>query len=775
MNFTGWLFDLYEDAVDGLAVWLLGDDGQRRRLRQSFPVTFYASGREERLKGLQEFIAQRFPLAKTARDERMDVFARRMVPVLAIQSPRPADVTPLFRAAERAFSDLTFADVDLQLSIRYAAQTGLFPLARCSVETDASGHIRAAEALSSPWDAEQAPLPLRVLSLEAEFERSSNEPRALLACLEGQTQRLGAQSPRALLSGLRALLLRHDPDLILAARGDTWLMPWLLALSEQWGIDLPLNRDRHGVIGRRKERWYFSYGQLVYRGEQVLLSGRWHIDRHNAMLWDDYDLEGVMELARVTCLPVQTAARVSPGTGISSVQMLTALRLGVLVPWQKQQAEEMRPALDLFSADQGGLVYQPHVGLHRNVGGLDFISMYPAIMVYCNISPETVSSEPRPGAERVPELNLWIDRTTPGLVPQALLPLLFRRVSLKERLGTLPRTSPQYAVDKKRASALKWLLVTCFGYLGYRNARFGRIEAHQAVTAYGREALLSAKEVVEELGYEVIQMYVDGLWVKGASCDFEAVLDEIFRRSGLPVALDGVYRWVAFLPSRVHPRRAAANRYFGVFQSGEVKVRGIATRRKDTPPWISTVQMEVIEHLAQFPQPEQAIPAVIDCVRRRLYDLGGRRVALEQLLLSQRISRELDDYRTLPPAARAAAQLRDAGRPVKPGQRVRFLFTRGEPGVFAWDLPVRPRVETLDVPRYQELLLRSVEEVLAPFLNRQAIVALLWEARQEKLPGTQPEPGRRLRGKPALLKSSVVVLPGPELEFLDKSVYFVPN
>ena len=123
----------------------------------------------------------------------------------------------------------------------------------------------------------------------------------------------------------------------------------------------------------------------------MLLAGRWHIDRHNAMLWDDYDLDGVLELARVTCLPVQTAARVSPGTGISSVQMLTALRLGVLVPWQKQQAEEPHAASDLFSADQGGLVYQPRIGLHRNVVGLDFISMYPAIMVNYNISPETIS------------------------------------------------------------------------------------------------------------------------------------------------------------------------------------------------------------------------------------------------------------------------------------------------------------------------------------------------------------------------------------------------
>jgi DNA polymerase-2 len=716
MLLSGWLFDVYEDPVDGLAVWLLGDDGQRRRLRQAFPITFYASGAEARLKTAEGFLAARFPAARVTRTERRDVFAGKDVPVVAVEVARPADVPAVFRPLERAFPDLIYGDVDLQLSIRYAARTGLFPLARCRLDVDSGGRVVGTEALDSPWDLERLPMPLRICSLEPDNDPGHAEPRCLIVRVEGQEHCLTLGAPRAMLINLRALLLRHDPDLLLAARGDTWMLPWLLDLSEQWGIDLPLNRDPHGKIGRRKERWYFSYGQLVYRGEQVLLSGRWHIDRHNAMLWDDYDLEGVLELARVTCLPVQTAARVSPGTGISSVQMLTALNLGVLVPWQKQQAEEPHAALDLFTADQGGLVYQPKIGLHRNVGGLDFVSMYPAIMVNYNISPETVSATPRPGYEQVPELNLWIDRSQPGLVPQALLPLLNRRVAFKQRLSSLAPDSPEYKLNKKRASALKWLLVTCFGYLGYRNARFGRIEAHQAVTAYGREALLHAKEVVEERGYEVIQMYVDGLWVTGGgdTVDFQPVLDEILTRSGLPVGLDGVYRWVAFLPSRVHPRRAAANRYFGVFQDGSVKVRGIEARRRDTAPFISETQLAVLETLARHIDPADGLTEAWLLIRQRLGMLRRGRVRLENLLLAQKMGREVEEYKARSRVARAVAQLHTAGKTLKPGQRVRYLLTLGSPGVWAWDLPTRPPLASLDLPRYEELVLRAAGTVIAP-------------------------------------------------------------
>ena len=89
----------------------------------------------------------------------------------------------------------------------------------------------------------------------------------------------------------------------------------------------------------------------------------------------------------------------------------------------------------------------------------------------------------------------------PGLVPATLRPLLARRIALKEELAAMDPRDCRYRALKARAAALKWLLVVCFGYLGYKNARFGRIEGHEAVTAYGREMLLRAKEAAEDMGY----------------------------------------------------------------------------------------------------------------------------------------------------------------------------------------------------------------------------------------------------------------------------------
>ena len=142
--------------------------------------------------------------------------------------------------------------------------------------------------------------------------------------------------------------------------------------------------------------------------------------------------------------------------------MLTALRNNIMVPVQKQQVEGRKTLAELIRADHGGLIYQPIIGLHGNVAQIDFSSMYPAIMVKHNISPETV------GLEDAPE----------GLIPKTLRPLLEKRMMLKNILSDLDPRDCRVEILKARASALKWLLVVCFGYLGYKNVRFGKIESH---------------------------------------------------------------------------------------------------------------------------------------------------------------------------------------------------------------------------------------------------------------------------------------------------------
>jgi DNA polymerase-2 len=716
----GWVLDVYSQPHDGLVIWFLTEDGLRYRLVYAMPIPFYAAASASRLAQISRWLESQPVKMTLGMDQRRDLFAEEPVPVLAIRVEQAAEQPVLFHKLEQEFPEVVYYDADVPVALRVQAETGAFPLAYCRVEVAEENRICHIEALDTPWELDPLNPPLRILALEPDVNPAHAPPKYIQIHYEQHSGRLALQPERPFLINLCAILQSYNPDLLLTNWGDTWLLPYLMKLARRLKIPLQLNREPGRAPAFHRERSYFSYGQIIHRGEQIHLFGRWHIDRCNAMLWGDYGLDGIFELTRVTGLPVQTSARVSPGSGISAMQMLTALRTGVLIPWHKQQAEDLKSALDLFYGDQGGLVYQPEIGLHSHVGEVDFISMYPSVMVHYNISPETVGSN-SPSAEDIPELGLKIDRSQPGLVPQTLAPLLEKRIAFKQRIAELPEWDPRRKRYQVCASAHKWLLVTCFGYLGYKNARFGRIEAHQAVTAYGREVLLGAKDTAEDMGFGILHMYVDGLWVikPGAEhvADFQPLLDEMADRTGLPVALDGIYRWVAFLSSRRDERIPVPNRYFGVFQDGSIKVRGIEARRQDTPPFIARTQMEMLELLADSPDaahlPEY-LPALRNLLRKRLAELRSGKVPVDQLLVTLKLSRSLEEFRTPSPCALALRQIQSVGKSLRPGQRIRFFYTMGKPGVYAWDLPDPLNPARLDLARYRTLMLRAAFTILQP-------------------------------------------------------------
>jgi DNA polymerase-2 len=694
---SGWLFDIHSHPERGIVLWIIADSGERLRLRMDFTVTFYAAGDFARLREAWRYLAGRAGLART---KRRDLFLGER-DVLAVTVDCADDI---FRELHARFPDLDYYDADIPVSLRFIARTDCHLLGRCRLILDEEW-IQSIQPLSSPWEIVHAPIPLRIMRLAPDVDPAVRKPSQLKVQTERGGYRLSLEPIRPFLISLQADLKRFDPDLLLIEHGDAWLLPKIMEWSKETGLCVDLNRERGRAVEMRTARSYFTYGQMVHRGAQSHLFGRWHIDRRNALLFSEYELEGVLEQSRVTGLGVQEMARKSPGAGITALQMIAALRSGVMIPFTKQQAERTKTLVELVRADKGGLIYQPIIGVHQDVAQIDFASMYPSIIVEHNISPETL------GMKNAPM----------GLIPQALQPLLEKRLAIKDLMQPLDERDCEYAKLQERAAALKWLLVVCFGYLGYKNARFGRIESHEAVTGISRELMLHAKEVAEDMGYTVLHMYVDSLFVqrentRGEKEHFAPLLEAIHAKTKIPIALDGVYRWVCFLSSKRDKRIPVPNRYFGVFKSGEVKYRGIAARRRDTPFWVRRIQLQVLDCLAEaetLAQVQDFLPAGQHIKEQAMRDLRAGRVPLEELVVTQSLSRELAQYRCPSPAARAGFQLQAAGRSVTAGQFMRFVYVRGEERVHAWELGVDPR--TVDMQRYCDLLERAVGEIMGVF------------------------------------------------------------
>ena len=261
---------------------------------------------------------------------------------------------------------------------------------------------------------------------------------------------------------------------------------------------------------------------------------------------------------------------------MSSLQFYQAFKQEILIPRNKSIPEAFKSAYELLVADRGGFVYEPKVGIHDNTGEVDFSSMYPSLMVNNNISAETVLCKCCPDSRlRIPELNYNICEKREGVVPRALKLVVDKRL-LYKRLRDEAKDPKLKEMFDNRQTALKWILVTCFGYLGYRNAKFGTVDGHIGVCAFGRDAFLRAARISEGRGFEVLHGIVDSLWLKKDDAtleEYSSLCRHVSKDIGVPLNFEGRYKWIVFLPSKMHPNIGVLNRYYGVMESGKLKVQ----------------------------------------------------------------------------------------------------------------------------------------------------------------------------------------------------------
>jgi DNA polymerase elongation subunit (family B) len=795
MKTTGWLFDLYP-LRDRMVLWFITGEGWRLRVEDGFTYRLYLGGPEARLRSLVRAARGRGWVGRAYPARGLDLWTGNEIPVTALEL-RSYRSLPRLRAWLGALNagDLACYNCDLDLAAYYLYTRKIWPCAWYDLEVQ-GGRLAALAPREDQFALEFSLPPLTTLTLG--LTRDPLIPlgagNGVAVGVEGQTLELEAADQAGLVAETARWLRRVNPDLVLSDWGDEEIIPPLWHWSQEHGVALPLDRESEPVPRRFKGgRSYFSYGQIIYQGPTAPFFGRWHVDRRNSFFFREAGLAGLAQIARLGQMPLQQAARTSPGTLITSMQLARAVADGILIPWRKGEPERFKSAAELLVIDKGGLTFMPPPGVHFNVAEVDFASMYPTIMTIHNISPETVNCAccapgaagqfvgegprghrptynppphplPQPlkgglslagkvwaagpafagphkggweGSLRgdckwtcappalpstlVPEACYHLCRRREGLVPRTLRPILVLRERLKARAKEAP---PEEAVHyKERQNALKWMLVTCFGYLGYKNARFGRIEAHEAVTAYGRDKLLTAKEMGEAAGFRVLHGLTDCLWVQKPGAT-EAELEELCRKisgaTGVKLALEGVYRWIVFLASRQDPRRPVATRYFGVFRDGSLKVRGLFCRRRDTPPLVRRAQEALLAKMA-----EAATPAELAGLRPELEDLAeGYRQRLregdlspQELVITRVLSQPVAEYRVDTPTALAARQLENAGIHLDPGEKVRYvhLEKRGPKETRVQAAPFLDSLAPYDAEIYLELLNRAIDEVLLPF------------------------------------------------------------
>jgi DNA polymerase, archaea type len=643
-----WILDSSSRGRGGRAVaW--GCRGEGKRELPAVPSFFLHLPDPHGHRDLLEGLADRYPVDECR-------FSTVYGPLDGYRVAAGREVAERIEGQTHCTADLY--NVDIRLDQRAMAEAGLVP---CSYP----GESRF--ALDFP-----VPLQMTEMEVLGNPYRGGPLPPIEVRC-DGRREVLEGPE-RVLLDDLFSLVGSLDPDVILAPCADIWIGR-IVGRARELGVEQTLSRS--GRFRPLAGKSYWSYGRVYHKDPALIPEGRVVIDTDRSFVFREGGLPGVLMASRLSGLPPNLTARFTPGTLISSYEVYEALRRGIAIPFRKRDPEVARGSSELAACDKGGMIFQPVPGVYPGVHELDFTSLYPAIIVKYNLSPEVPDGK---GKE--------------GFLAAVLSPLLGMRIRSKQ----LKKASPAYAgVD----SVLKWMLVTCFGYTGYKNAKFGRIEVHEGITSRSRDILLATKEIAEGMGLSVIHGMVDSLWVQGERIgEFKERVEEII---GIPSELD-TYRWITFLP--LADGNGAYNRYYGRMAGGEMKVRGVAARRGDTPAYIRRMQEEMLGAMAGAEDPgglRRLDPAIRGIHLRYADGLAG--ADPKEMVIRRRVSRL--SYSRRSPEASAVAALRAMGAPLAPGMEIGYVVTDAD----RWLVEVEGEAGGFDRGYYAHLLEKAWDEV----------------------------------------------------------------
>ena len=646
----------------------------------------------------------------------------------------PAKIQRTFEDLRKYWKNYLF-NADLSIYQQFSFQTGLFPYVYAQIEV-VNGRLQNNwQYLEQYLQAEYQSVPFRTLWIqpffqEQNFSRGKIQEIHFRCSLDNEEDPpiVFAEKSEAATIRRSVNYLNHiDPDILFTSGGDTFL-PILAQHATDHGLGyLEIGRGKRKlwsyVLRRTQARGhsYMSYGRVFFYQHGIYLDGgRHHYDVGNSFMFKNGNIDGIHELARLSCSDPQRIARGTIGTALTAVQMRTAYQRNILIPSRKADSEDFRPAWTMMS-DVGGLVFSPKVGFHRNLVELDFLSMYPSIMVNRNVSPDTINCQCCRNNKKqiVPGTNHYICTQRPGLVSLALRNILDRRAYFKSKRKEHQRYD-------RRQKMLKWILVCAFGYQGYRNARFGRIEAHEAISAYGREALTLTHQIASEFDLEVVAGIVDSIWLKNPNEEpiDPAIIREIHRRvehaTKLPIEHAADYHFLVFLPRRHEPTIGVLNRYYGLKTDGKFKIRGIKIRQSSAPLFVKKLQhqlLEVIKSARNAQQFEKLLVRAKFIMNRYLRDLERGTIPLKDLFVTIRPSRGPDEYVSNTRQAIAARQLAAAGVKVEAGMKLSYLIidaSHPDPSKRVKVTQLLTGNESYDYEEYRKLCIRAYEGIIPP-------------------------------------------------------------
>jgi len=292
------------------------------------------------------------------------------------------------------------------------------------------------------------------------------------------------------------------------------------------------------------------------------------------------DMELLSLCLCASCSPYD-ACRYVTGTMMACLLTSRAIERGARIQWNP-----CRTRYDF----EGGYVLTPVRGVHRNLFVCDFNSMYPSVMIGCNISPETIVVDTLDRTVGIGEV-VWDDHMVSVGLSDCTARFPYTGTSmLKGILSDLVQERSRY---KKTHHFYSLSLKVCgnslYGAIGFESSSMYSPRCAAAVTTISRWSLRLAISCFEKRGLRVVGGDTDSCFVCSA--------DQLEQREETAQRVRGALADMAQLISTGPLRRLTMEveecfkaaillqkkRYCKLRDNGELKITGMTFARKSEP------------------------------------------------------------------------------------------------------------------------------------------------------------------------------------------------
>jgi DNA polymerase elongation subunit (family B) len=200
--------------------------------------------------------------------------------------------------------------------------------------------------------------------------------------------------------------------------------------------------------------------------------------------------------------------------------------------------------------------------------------------------------------------------------------------------------------------------------------------------------------------------------------------ESIEKETGFALTFEGIHKWIAFVHSKQNDTQPVPNRYFGVYEDGKLKVRGIEARRHDTPIFFRKFQQEALEIMSKgnnINEVKALLTKVVDIYHKYVQLLKENKVPMDELAFTKRLSKDSNKYQNRNTIeSNALTKLNNEGKFLKAGETLQYIITDYYQKTRSKNNRASP-IEMInertcyDVKRYIELLTEACNSVTEPF------------------------------------------------------------